>query len=74
MLMLVGMRNPLGTRNLHAYEFGQNFISVMGMFFLADVFFIRGYEFGQVKNPLGFYPLPSLTNGYSPPTVETDGL
>jgi hypothetical protein len=35
MLMLVGMGNPLGTRNLHEYEFGQNFISVMGMSFFS---------------------------------------
>jgi hypothetical protein len=39
MLMLVGMENPLGTRNPHGYGFGQNFIPVMGMGFLADVFF-----------------------------------
>jgi hypothetical protein len=41
MLMLVGMRNSLGTRNPHGYGFGQNFIPVMGMGFLADVFFSR---------------------------------
>jgi hypothetical protein len=58
-LMLVGMGNPLGTRNPHGYGFGQNFIPVMGMGFLAGVFFLRGYEFGQVI-PSGFYPLPSL--------------
>jgi hypothetical protein len=45
MLMLVGIRNPLGTRNLYGYEFEQNFILVMGMSFLAGVFFLRGYEF-----------------------------
>jgi hypothetical protein len=38
-LMLVGMGNPLGTRNPHGYGFGQNFIPVMGMGFLAGVFF-----------------------------------
>jgi hypothetical protein len=48
MLMLVGMGNPLGTRNPHGYGFGQNFIPVMGMGFLAGVFFLRGYGFGQV--------------------------
>jgi hypothetical protein len=48
MPMLMGMGNPLGTRNPHGYGFGQNFIPVMGMSFLADVFFLRGYEFGQV--------------------------
>jgi hypothetical protein len=48
MLMLVGMGNPLGTRNPHGYGCGQNFIPVMGMGFLADVFFLRGYEFEQV--------------------------
>jgi hypothetical protein len=35
----VGMGNPLGTRNPHGYGFGQNFIPVMGMGFLAGVFF-----------------------------------
>jgi hypothetical protein len=59
MLMLVGMGNPLGTRNPHGYGFGKNFISVMGMGFLTGVFFLRGYGFGQVI-PAGFYPLPSL--------------
>jgi hypothetical protein len=39
MLMLVGMENPLGTQNPHGYGFGQNFIPVMGMGFLAGVFF-----------------------------------
>jgi hypothetical protein len=48
MLMLVGMGNPLGTRNPYGCEFGQNFILVMGMGFLAGVFFLRGYGFGQV--------------------------
>jgi hypothetical protein len=42
MLMLVGMRNLLGTRNPHEYGFGQNFIPVMGMNFLAGVFFFAG--------------------------------
>jgi hypothetical protein len=54
--MLVGMGNPLGTRNPHGYGFGQNFIPVMGMGFLASVFFLRGYEFGQVI-PSGFIPV-----------------
>jgi hypothetical protein len=53
MLMLVGMGNPLGTQNPRGYEFGQTFIPVMGMSFLAGVFFLRGYEFGQVI-PSGF--------------------
>jgi hypothetical protein len=48
--MLVGMGNPYG------YGFGQNFIPVMGMGFLAGVFFLRGYEFGQVI-PSGFLPI-----------------
>jgi hypothetical protein len=39
MLMLVGMGNSLGTRNPHGHGFGQNFIPVMGMGFLAGVFF-----------------------------------
>jgi hypothetical protein len=56
MLMFVGMGNPLGTRNLHGYGFGKNFIPVMGMGFLAGVFFLRGYEFGQVI-PNGFLPV-----------------
>jgi hypothetical protein len=64
--MLVGMGNPLGTRNPHGYGFGQNFIPVMGMSFLADVFFLRGYEFGQVI-PNGFLPpLPSLAQTGGP--------
>jgi hypothetical protein len=54
--MLVGMGNPLGTRNPHGYGFGQNFIPVTGMGFLADVFFLRGYGFGQVI-PSGFLPI-----------------
>jgi hypothetical protein len=73
MLMLVGMGNPLGTRNPHGYEFGQNFIPVMGMSFLADIFFLRGYEFGLVILS-GFLPLPSLLmlqpSMCSPPLVN----
>jgi hypothetical protein len=42
MLMLVGMRNSMGIRNPHEYEFGQNFIPVMSMVFLAGVFFFTG--------------------------------
>jgi hypothetical protein len=53
MLMLVGMGNPLGTQNPHGYEFGQNFISVIGMNFLAGIFFLHGYGFVQVI-PSGF--------------------
>jgi hypothetical protein len=56
MLMLVGTRNPLGTRNQHGYGFGQNFIPVTGMGFLSGVFFLRGYGFGQVI-PSGFLPI-----------------
>jgi hypothetical protein len=56
MLMLVGMGNPLGTRNPHEYEFGQKFIPIMGMGFLAGVFFLRGYEFGQIISS-GFLPV-----------------
>jgi hypothetical protein len=54
--MLVGMRNPLGTRNPHGYGFRQNFIPVIGMSFLADIFFLRGYRFGQVI-PSEFLPV-----------------
>jgi hypothetical protein len=61
MLMLVGMGNPLGTRNPHGYGFGQNFVPVMGMSFLAGVFFLRGYEFGQVI-PNGFLPIAISRN------------
>jgi hypothetical protein len=50
------MGNPLGTRNPHGYGFGQNFIPVTGMSFLAGVFFLRGYRFGQVI-PSGFLPI-----------------
>jgi hypothetical protein len=56
MLMLVGMGHPLGIRNPYGHEFGQKFIPVMGMGFLAGVFFLRGYEFGQVV-PSGFLPI-----------------
>jgi hypothetical protein len=45
MLMLVGIGNPLGTRNSHEYEFEQNFIPVIGMSFLTGAFFLREYEF-----------------------------
>jgi hypothetical protein len=58
--MLVGMGNPLGTRNPHGYRFGQNFIPVMGIDFLAGVFFLRGYGFGQVI-PSGFLPIAIST-------------
>jgi hypothetical protein len=34
----------------------KNFILVMGMSFLADIFFLRGYEFGQVI-PSEFLPI-----------------
>jgi hypothetical protein len=61
MLMLVGMGNPLGTRSPHGYVFGQNFILVMGMGFLAGVFFLRGYGFGQVI-PSGFLPIAISTS------------
>jgi hypothetical protein len=54
--MLVGMVNPLGTQNPHGYGFGQNFIPVMGIGFLAGVFFLRGYGFGQII-PGGFLPI-----------------
>jgi hypothetical protein len=47
-LMLVGMGNPLGTRNPHGHGFRQNLIPVMGMDFLAVIFFLRGYRFRQV--------------------------
>jgi hypothetical protein len=67
--MLVGMGNPLGTRNPHGYGFGQNFIPVMGMGFLAGVFFLRGYGFGQVI-PSGFLPIAiSMQGGSMPPLV-----
>jgi hypothetical protein len=54
--MLVGMGNPLGTRNSHGHVFGQNFIPVMGMSFLAGLFFLCGYGFGQVI-PSRFLPI-----------------
>jgi hypothetical protein len=56
MLMLVGMGNPLGTRNPHGYGFGQNFIPIMGMGFLVGVFFLHGYGLGQVI-PSEFLPI-----------------
>jgi hypothetical protein len=58
--MLVGMENSLGTRNPHGYGFGQNFIPVTGMSFLAGVFFLRGYGFGQVI-PSRFLPIAIST-------------
>jgi hypothetical protein len=64
--MLVGMGNPLGTRNPHGYGFGQNFIPVMGMGFLAGVFFLRGYGFGQVI-PIGFLPVVISTSAQGGP-------
>jgi hypothetical protein len=63
MLMLVGMGNPLGTRNPHGYGFGQNFIPVTGMGFLAGIFFLRGYGFGQVI-PSGFLPIAISRPGW----------
>jgi hypothetical protein len=73
MLMLVGMENPLGTRNPHGYGFGQNFISVTGMGFLAGIFFLRGYGFGQVI-PSGFLPI-AISSPRCPPCLglKTDG-
>jgi hypothetical protein len=71
--MLVGMENPLGTRNPHEYGFGQNFIPVMGMGFLAGVNFIRGYGFGQVI-PSGFLPIAisSATVDFRRPCARAD--
>jgi hypothetical protein len=60
--MLVGMGNPLGTQNPHEYGFGQNFISVIGMSFLAGVFFLRGYGFRQVISS-EFLPI-AISNPY----------
>jgi hypothetical protein len=62
MLMLVGLGNLLGTRNPHGYRFGQNFILVIGMGFLAGVFFLREYGFGQVIAS-GFLPIAISTPG-----------
>jgi hypothetical protein len=62
--MLVGMRNPLGIRNPHEYEFGQNFIPVMDMRFLTDIFFFHEYEFEQVISH-GFLPIVISTNSRS---------
>jgi hypothetical protein len=56
MLMLVGMENPLGTRNPHGHGFGQNFIPVMGIGFFGERIFLVGYGFGQVI-PNGFLPI-----------------
>jgi hypothetical protein len=42
------------------HGFGQNFIPVMGMGFLAGVFFLRGYGFGQVI-PNEFLPIAIST-------------
>jgi hypothetical protein len=61
MLMSVGMGNPLGTRNPHGYGLGQSFIPVMGMGFLAGVFFLCGYGFGQVI-PSEFLPIAISTS------------
>jgi hypothetical protein len=71
MLMLVGMGNPLGTQNPHGYGFGQNFIPVMGMDFLAGVFFLRGYGFGQVISS-GFLPIviSKGNSSYSTNTID----
>jgi hypothetical protein len=41
--------------DVSGYGFGQNFIPVMGMSFLAGDFFLREYGFGQVI-PSGFLP------------------
>jgi hypothetical protein len=54
--MLVRMGNPLGTQNPHGHGFGKNFIPIMGMGFLAGIFFLRGYGFGQVI-PRGVLPI-----------------
>jgi hypothetical protein len=51
-----GYGKPVGTQNPHGYGFGQNFIPIMGMSFLAGIFFLRGYGFGQVI-PSGFLPI-----------------
>jgi hypothetical protein len=51
-----GYGKPVGYRNPYGYGFGQNFIPVMGMGFLAGVFFLREYGFGQVI-PSGFLPI-----------------
>ena len=71
MLMLVGMGNPLGTRNPHGYGFGHNFIPVTGVDFLADVFFLRGYGFGQVI-PSGFLPIAISSRMARPFLVQND--
>jgi hypothetical protein len=70
MLMLVGMGNLLGTRNPHGYEFGQYFIPVMGISFLAGVFFLHEYRFVQVM-PNGFLPVAiSTPDHYDPNRSE----
>jgi hypothetical protein len=69
MLMLVGMGNSLGTRNSHGHGFGQNFIPVIGMSFLADVFFLRGYGFGQVI-PSVFLPIAISSANHPNPSGE----
>jgi hypothetical protein len=70
--MLVGMGNPLGTRNPHGYGFGQNFIPVMSMGFLAGVFFLRGYGFEQVI-PSGLLPIAISTPRNRPSHRTTPG-
>jgi hypothetical protein len=47
--MLVGMENPLVIRNPHEHEFRQNFIPVMDKDFLANVFFLHEYKFGESR-------------------------
>jgi hypothetical protein len=47
MLILVNIRNSLGTRNPYMNEFGQNFIPVMDIGFLVNIFFLHGYRFGK---------------------------
>jgi hypothetical protein len=64
------MGNPLGTRNPHGYGFGQNFIPVMGMGFLAGIFFIRGYGFGQVI-PSGFLPIAISNAAHQSPAKHS---
>jgi hypothetical protein len=65
--MLVGMGNSLGTRNPHGHGFGQNFIPVMGMDFLAGIFFLGGYGFGQVI-PSGFLPIVISSANHTDPS------
>jgi hypothetical protein len=61
--MLVGMGNPLGTQNPHGHGFWQIFIPVIGMSFLAAIFFLHGYEFGQV-----------IANEFLPVAISTHRL